>query len=199
MGKKQSARAAKRARRRQQKMVRNIIWGVVGLAVVGGALLLTRRAVSSSVGESVPIEANAGAHVPVGEDPGPFSTNPPASGRHYDQPLPAGFYEPDDQAAQADYPEGYLLHNLEHGYVVFWYNCDALDSEADCDTLKGKIQDVMKRYQNTKLIAFPWPSLDVPVVMTTWGRMLRLDAFDEKLAGKFVAANRNRAPEPNAP
>ena len=23
------------------------------------------------------------------------------------------------------YPEGYLVHNLEHGYVIFWYNCAA--------------------------------------------------------------------------
>ncbi len=194
-----STRAARRAQRRRQKTMRTIFGGIAALVVLGAGVFATRRAVAPSVGEAVPIEPNAGAHVPIGEDPGPFSTNPPASGRHYDQPLPAGFYEPDDEAARQPYPEGYLLHNLEHGYVVFWYNCDLLDSPEACETLKGQIQKVMKRYQGVKLVAFPWPSLNVPVVMTTWGRMLRFDTFDEKSAGEFVATNRNRAPEPNAP
>ena len=29
-------------------------------------------------------------HVPVGEDPGPFNSDPPTSGPHYDAPLEAG-------------------------------------------------------------------------------------------------------------
>ena len=28
-----------------------------------------------------------------------------------------------------EFPEGYLVHNLEHGYAIFWYNCDLLSAE----------------------------------------------------------------------
>jgi hypothetical protein len=57
----------------------------------------------------------------------------------------------------------------------------------------------MDDFDSEKLIAFPWPSLDVPVVMTSWGRLQRFDSFDPQLAAAFVQANRNKSPEPNAP
>jgi hypothetical protein len=52
---------------------------------------------------------------------------------------------------------------------------------------------------NFKVIAFPWPSIDVPVVMTSWGRILRMESFDPQVAQNFVQNRRNKAPEPNAP
>ena len=143
--------------------------------------------------------ADAGAHVPEGQDPGPFNSDPPTSGRHYSQPFDPGFYEEGDLETQVDYPAGHLLHNLEHGYVIFWYNCDELDNAVDCDDLKEQIKNVMNRFLGAKMVAFPWASIDEPVVMTTWGQMLRFDKFDERAAREFVQANRNRAPEPNAP
>ena len=51
----------------------------------------------------------------------------------------------------------------------------------------------------TKLIAYPWPSLDVPLVMTSWGRLQRLETFDSEQTKAFYRANLNRAPEPDAP
>jgi hypothetical protein len=113
--------------------------------------------------------------------------------------LQAGFYHESDLVSLPPHPVGNLVHNLEHGYVIFWYNCDVLQDAAGCGALKAEIQDVMDRYDGIKLIAFPWESLDVPVVMTTWGRMLRFDSFNAGDAGNFVRSNRNRAPEPHAP
>jgi hypothetical protein len=52
---------------------------------------------------------------------------------------------------------------------------------------------------NLKVIAFPWSSVDVPVVMTSWGQMLRMESFDLASANEFIRTNRNRAPEPQAP
>jgi hypothetical protein len=57
----------------------------------------------------------------------------------------------------------------------------------------------MDDFGGIKLIAFPWPSLDVPVAMTSWGRLQRFESFDPQIATAFVEANRNKAPEPNAP
>ena len=91
-----------------------------------------------------------------------------------------------------------MLHNLEHGYVILWYNCDLLD-EDECGELKDQIQEVLRRNRNNKVIGFPRSSIDFPVVMTSWTRMLEFDEFDTDLANRFVRNNRNKAPEPNAP
>ena len=95
-------------------------------------------------------------------------------------------------------PEGYLIHNLEHGYIIFWYNCNILD-ENECTALTDQIRQVMDSFDNFKTIAFPWDSIDVPLVMTSWGRLLRFETFDAELASNFYRTNLNKAPEPNAP
>jgi hypothetical protein len=149
-------------------------------------------------GETVPHLEDATEHVQEGVDPGPFSSNPPTSGRHYGIPLKAGFYEENDPVIQEPYPEGYLLHNLEHGYIVFWYNCDILD-ESSCTLLKSQIRATIDDFQANKLIGFPWPDMDFPLVMASWGQMQTFTSFDESAAADFIRTNRNHAPEPNTP
>ena len=82
--------------------------------------------------------------------------------------------------------------------MIFWYNCDRLD-EAGCSDLKSQIRSVMDDLGGVKLIAYPWNSIDVPVALTSWGRIQRFEIFDMDLAKAFYRANLNRAPEPNAP
>jgi hypothetical protein len=195
---KQNLREARTAKKRKQKLKTSIIWGVVGIGVLALLAILVWNGVKPAAGETVPIMTNAGNHVPEGQDPGPFNSDPPTSGQHYGLPLDAGFYQETSPEAQYDYPEGYLLHNLEHGYVIYWYSCTSLD-ESECTDLKDQIQDSMADNRWTKLIAFPRSSLEVPVVLTSWGQTLPMETFDAGQTRKFVSANRNRAPEPNAP
>jgi hypothetical protein len=189
-----------RERQRRQKMRSNMIWGALGLVALGIVGFIAFQGAgqpSSPVGEQVAVPADYVNHVEEGTDPGPFPSDPPAGGRHYASQIDPGFYDENSPQTQLAYPEGYIGHSLEHGYVVFWYNCAAL-SDGDCSTLKSEIKDVMDDLGGTKLIAFPWPSLDVPMAMTSWGRLQRFDSFDPKLAAAFIQANRNKAPEPNA-
>jgi hypothetical protein len=195
---KKNLREERKAKKRKQKLVSTLIWGGLALFVVGLFGYIIWRAVQPTAGEAVPVMANSEAHVNEGEDPGPFNSNPPTSGPHYADEYEAGFYDESSPEAQVLYPEGYLGHNLEHGYVIYWYNCDLLDSN-DCAALKDQIKESMADNGRTKLIAFPRISIDVPVAMTTWGQLLKMDEFDAGQAKKFVSANRNRAPEPNAP
>ena len=58
---------------------------------------------------------------------------------------------------------------------------------------------VTDQYNGIKLIAFPWQSIDTPVVMTSWGHLQRFERFNASRASDFIERNRNRAPEPNAP
>jgi len=52
---------------------------------------------------------------------------------------------------------------------------------------------------NTKLIAFPWADMDVPLAMTSWGRILKFPQIDAERMRQFVLGNRYKAPEPDAP
>ena len=132
------------------------------------------------------------------KQPGPYNSAPPAGGVHYDKTLPARFYEETDVASLPEYPEGYLVHNLEHGHIIIWYNCDLVD-EAGCAGLKEQIREVMDEFDGLKVVAFPWKSLNVPVVMTSWDRTQRFESFNPAQARAFIHANRNRAPESQRP
>ncbi len=193
---KKASRQQRRARQRRQKQLKQAVsWGA-GLLVIALAVLFVWRSSQSAPGESYPILP--ASHVPPGTDPGTYNSNPPTSGPHYPQEFSAGFYDETSPQTQEPYPAGFLMHNLEHGYVIFWYNCDALP-DGDCEGLKAQIRATMQKANRPKLVAFPWPSLDVPVALTSWGRLLRLERYDGGAALAFVNANYNRAPEPGAP
>jgi hypothetical protein len=197
MNKPKSRRPGRREFRERQKNLARLKW--VGLAVllaIGIGYVLW-GAFQPAVGQSIPVMADT-SHVPEGTDPGPFNSDPPTSGTHYSGTYQSGFYEETSPEAQASYPEGYLVHNLEHGYVIFWYNCAQLN-EQNCDELKSQIQSVLDAENNFKVIAFPRSSIDFPVVLTSWGQMMEFERFDTGQARDFVRRNRNKAPEPNAP
>lgn len=194
-----------RAKQRRERL-RNIAIGfvIVAAAAIGIGYLANQSRERES-GETVPIpqvqaveEMEEIAHVAEGTDPGPYNTDPPTSGKHYATQAFAGFNDEDDLESFGDFPAGYLVHSLEHGYVIFWYNCAAL-IDGSCDELKQQIQDVMAAVGDFKVIGFPRPSLDVPVVITTWERSLRMPEFDPGQAELFARTYRNQAPEPNAP
>lgn len=192
-----SRRRRVRERQRKERIRNYLIWGgiaAVVLAIIGYFVWANVRPQS---GEAVAVMPSTG-HVPEGTDPGPYNTDPPTSGEHYPRSLPAGFYTQADAEELGEHPEGFIVHSLEHGYVVFWYNCEA-PGVSDCDQLMEQIQDVMNDFDNFKVIGFPWASIDVPVVMTNWGHILEMESFNRASAAQFVERNRFRAPEPNAP
>ncbi len=192
---KQSGSKIRRDRLRRERRRSMMIWGSLGAAVLAVVGLMVWNAVRPSAGQSILVES--ADHVADGTDPGPYNSNPPTGGRHFATSLRAGFFDKQDLAELPPYPEGYLVHNLEHGYVIFWYDCSELDVQS-CDQLKQDIQATMDRADNFKVIAFPWESIDVPVVMTSWGQLQEFESFNPRQAMQFVNANRNRAPEPQA-
>jgi hypothetical protein len=168
----------------------------VGLLIIGVIGLVVWTYVRPLAGEEIAHFEDATAHVTEGSDPGPYNSNPPTSGRHYGIPLKAGFYEEDAAEVQLPYPEGYLLHNLEHGYIIFWYNCSFLDA-LSCYALKSQIKQIFDDQNLNKLIAFPWNEMEDPLALTSWGQILRMDKIDAAEVNDFIRTNRNQAPEPN--
>lgn len=190
-----SKRKAQQEKRRKKKVITNLSLGGVALVAIALLVYAFTSASQPTPGEAVTVMPDSG-HVPDGTDPGPYNSDPPTSGRHYNDPLEAGFYNEGD--VPGAYPAGHVVHSLEHGYVVFWYNC-AQVAGGDCTELKAQIQGVLDAENNFKVLAYPWSSTDVPVALTSWGRMLKLEEFDPQVAEDFVEQNRNKSPEPNAP
>jgi hypothetical protein len=192
MTQKSGKREQRRARQRQQQVKGSLLWGGVGVAVLAIIGFIVWQGLRPRIGETIPIMTST--HITVDSDPGTYNSDPPTSGPHYPEEAQAGFHENNNY----QYPAGYLVHNLEHGYIIFWYNCADL-SESACSELKSQIKAVMDEVNNVKVIAYPWNSIDVPVVMTSWGRMQKMEKFDTAQARAFYKTNLNRSPEPNAP
>jgi len=112
-----------------------------------------------------------------------YNSNPPTSGNHWSQPAEWGFYS-------TPLPDEQLVHNLEHGGIWISYK------DVDEETIT-KLKDIANKYPQA-LIVTPRTPNDVKITLASWGRLLRLDKFDEELISSFIKNNVNKAPEPLA-
>ncbi len=116
----------------------------------------------------------------------------------YDRSPPVG--GPHDQA-WADcqgtvYPNAVrtenMVHSLEHGAVWIAYNPDEVKGAA-LETLTGKVQG------QPYMMLSPYPGLDQPISLQSWGHQLKLsDANDERI-DQFIRSlreNQYQNPEP---
>lgn len=191
---KRTQRRLQAERQRRAAMLRWGALGVVGLALLG-FLIWSGVRPATAMGDEVPVSSRD--HVANGSALPAYPSDPPAGGPHYPSTYTAGFYTEADAENLPKEHAGYLVHNLEHGYIIFWYNC-AADPSVDCEALQAGIKQVMGEFNNRKVIGFPWPSQSEPLVMTSWGRIMRLNGLDLDAMRRFTRANMNKAPEPNA-
>jgi hypothetical protein len=191
-----SLKEIKHAERQRKQLLGRVAWSVAGLVVLALLGYVVWGFVRPKPGRSVP--QMLASHIQPGTSHEPYNSDPPTSGPHFPQPAQAGFY---DEAL----PDEQLVHNLEHGYVVIWYNCTGLDESA-CAGLKSQIKDLMDRAKPIvpatgakKLIAVPRPGMESLLALTSWSRLDKLASFDEKEIVEFINDFRNHAPEPGAP
>jgi Protein of unknown function (DUF3105) len=131
---------------------------------------------------------------PCGADP--YSSLPGTSGPHWD---PSGIAN--WGVYSTPQPETQVIHNLEHGGIVVWYDPERLDAEG-IDALTSYVNaqvgsGVSGRY---KFILSPWGGNDplpAPVVATAWRYSLELETADTDAIGAFARARYGRSPEPN--
>lgn len=166
-------------------MDKTILGIVIGTFIVLGAIILfaTRQGGEVNPGElqGDPIEDQGRSHISVGADHPPYNSNPPTSGWHWPQPAPWGSYDEEQ-------PDEQLIHNLEHGGVNVFYRPDLPKDQVD------RLKDLVRPYR-VKVILAPRAANDTPIAMTSWGRILKLETFDEQRISTFVRNNRNRGPE----
>ena len=221
-------------RREQQRAERRRTLIFVGIAVVLAAGLVTGAVLSTTGAEksadeiktlgvaatdagcSEPTEATKeiqASHVGPGGDARTagigrvdYATVPPSGGDHFVQAAPPNrqFYERDGEAI----PER-LVHNLEHGYVVAWYDKRLPDDEVEVlESLAGSIGPAGPQY-GPKFIAAPYDRAefdgDMRVGMSAWGVTQLCERVSGEAISEFVAAYRApdgskfKAPEPNVP
>jgi len=88
----------------------------------------------------------------------------------------------------------HMVHSLEHGTVWIAYNADQVTG-ADLEELVEKAEG------EPYLMLSPWPDLDQPISLQSWGHQLKVDAVDDPRIDQFVAAlraNEYTTPEPGA-
>ena len=123
-------------------------------------------------------------------DPGTqvdYGTDPPTSGTHYGDWADPGFYEETPEA-------GYLVHSLEHGYVVIYYDPAALTPEAEA-SLRAFARNHQDRWAAVIVAPNPNDDPESAYVYTAWRTMLRTDEYDAEEVRAFIAEYLGRGPE----
>ncbi|MDQ1712340.1 MAG: hypothetical protein QOE45_1790 [Frankiaceae bacterium] len=206
-----------RASERRKTILTIGISAVVGLALIGGSIYFSvksknkaKPAALTSIGvpaeqagclpaksETIPTDATGGAkHTARDGDHVDYAQSPPTSGRHNPTPLQVGvkkFYSREDNP-----PPERAVHNLEHAYVVVWYD----------KTVTGEQLTLLQEAGDSaegKFLIVPWTRTDFPddkhIVITAWGERQQCSdvsgaAFEDFM--KKYGGQAGRAPEKNA-
>jgi hypothetical protein len=122
-----------------------------------------------------------------------YSTTPPSGGDHY--AVWSSF-----QTYAYPVPAGYLVHNLEHGAVIFWYDCP--------DGCPGEVAEVQAFIDSQpedpicagfpaqrRAILVPYPGLQARWAASAWGYALVAECFDSAAFGAFYSDHYGNAPE----
>ncbi len=205
-------------------------WIIIGAAIfLFIALLVWLFIESSKPIPGIPVLQDGRKHLAESEKID-YKFNPPTSGDHYPSWITKGFYDTPRM-------DGNLVHSQEHGYIIFWYDCEKkvqslLDfvktvygqessnsaniqmtsgsegsasaslsqlpksfSDGSCDGLKNQLKELYNKFGHHKLIVTPRERMDHVVILTAWGKMLKLNSLDQNQIKEFIDAYRDGGPE----
>jgi hypothetical protein len=169
-----------------------VIGGILALGVIVVViLLLFGGGEAGAVGTRMPDEG--AGHVPQTTVPS-YKSVPATSGPHWNlgdgiAPINWGVY-PTPVAEPA------VVHNLEHGGVVIWYQKTA--TQDDINKLTQWTQQALNG-TSYKVVLSPWDGQDFghPIAVTAWDWLLYLDSADIDQIQKFQDSHpASDAPEP---
>jgi hypothetical protein len=114
-----------------------------------------------------------------------YNTDPPTSGTHYPSPQAGGFYDTEIAA-------GYLVHSMEHGGVIIYYNAPALTT-AQLDTLRARPASHPGFF--SQVVVVPRNDPVYPVILTAWTHRLRLPGYALNRIDDFIGLFLGHGPE----
>ena len=140
-----------------------------------------------------------------------YDSNPPSSGPHY--PIWAAY-----QAYTTPVDLRYCVHNLEHGAIDLFYNCDVSadggtetvdadlfdsgdDDAGPCPAVAAQLQAIIDAFPSdpkcdpnegdprVRFVLTPDPLLDVPVAASAWGWTYKAQCVDPVTLTAFAKAH----------
>ena len=78
------------------------------------------------------------------------------------------------------------VHALEHGAVWIAYNPDTI-APGDLDILQDKVEG------ESYMLMSPYPGLDTPISLQSWGHQLKLDSAGDERVDQFIEALRQNS------
>ena len=126
---------------------------------------------------------------------------PTATGPHYSNPGPIFSGARDEQLDERS-----IMHNLEHGSVIIWFDPEQLEGGAvdEIDSLVSTLNDAGfdENQGRAGILASPYtdPGIDSgkAVALRAWGQAMDCEEWDEDYAHGWIAehfGSRGRAPE----
>jgi hypothetical protein len=145
------------------------IVGAVVVAVAG--LMVVLAIMSQQPGEAV--ESLGNEHIDsVNAEHEPYNTNPPTSGPHTGEMAAWG-------VSTEPIPDENQIHNLEDGGIVIQYGNSVEPGEVRA------LANIAGDYE--RIVLAPRPTLpEEQIVVTAWGRIMRLDSVDEDKLRDFI-------------
>jgi hypothetical protein len=131
------------------------------------------------------VETFGGLDAGHSEAPVTYPQVPPVGGIHNPIWQQCGFYP-------LPVPNEKAVHSLEHGAIWITFRPDL--PQAEIDSLAA-----LARSRNLVLVSRWDNDLPAPVVVTGWGRQLRLQSASDPRLLEFIRLYANQGPEINAP
>ncbi|MFC5746697.1 DUF3105 domain-containing protein [Actinomadura rugatobispora] len=188
---------SKSARNRAQRSVlnqRQVPWGsiafftVIGLVAavaIGYAFVQSRpSSADSSIAGLIQKDDLAQGHT---SSPVQYDTTPPMGGDH--DPV---WQNCDSRIYDRQLRNENAVHSLEHGAVWITYTPGLAADQID--KLKGKVENT------DYTLMSPYPGQDAPVILTAWGKQLKLQNASDARVDAFLRAfvKGEQTPEPGA-
>ncbi|MFC0626672.1 DUF3105 domain-containing protein [Kribbella deserti] len=180
MGKTQKSRREliEKMQRDQARSDKRRTWIIVGVSIIVGLGIIAFPAVkliqdSKTRNQAIPdigVKASAASCDAIIDDPASglqdhkpdgtkitYSVSPPSSGPHYQNWAPFGktFYADSDRPAIEN-----LVHNLEHGYTILWYNEAVAKDSKKLEVIERIAKAKLPDSARGKFIAAPFKSTD---------------------------------------
>jgi hypothetical protein len=112
-----------------------------------------------------------------------YNSNPPTSGNHAESPMAITIL-------QNPAPKENLVHSMEHGAVVVWYNTS---DQAVIDQLKSVVQSELDRKRMVVMSQYSGMEADT-IALTGWTRLDKFSTndFDSKRVRDFIEEHQRR-------
>lgn len=172
---------------RRRRLFRNAV--IAGAVVLLGGGLVALGLTSGSHGTPKINGVQSFGNLSRNHVTGPvkYAQTPPVGGNHNPQWLNCGVYT-------SPVPNENAVHDLEHGAVWITYRPDLASQQV------RQLTDLVRSYTSHVTLS-PYPGLPAPVVVSAWGKQLRLQTASDPRLRKFVDVYRlgPQDLEPGAP